>query len=51
MEVEVNLLEQIIMNKVIGKSEYFEINVYKKYCLMNGFDDIDFLLINKDKIE
>ena len=33
------------------KSEHFEINAYKKHCLMNGLDDIDFLLTNKDKIE
>ena len=26
-----------------GKSEHFEINAYKKHCLMNGLDDIDFL--------
>lgn len=51
MEVEVNLPEQIIINKATGKSEHFEINAYKKHCLMNGLDDIDFLLSNKDKIE
>ena len=31
--------------------EAFEINAYKKHCLMNGLDDIDFLVENKDKIE
>ena len=51
MEVEVNLPEQTITNKATGKSEHFEINAYKKHCLMNGLDDIDFLLSNKDKIE
>lgn len=50
-EVEVNLPKQTITNKVTGKSETFEINGYKKYCLMNALDDIDFLLENKDKIE
>ena len=50
-EVEVNLPEQTITNKAIGKSESFEINAYKKHCLMNGLDDIDFLLTNKEKIE
>lgn len=50
-EVEVNLPEQTITNKATGKSESFEINGYKKHCLMNGLDDIDFLLTNKDKIE
>jgi 3-isopropylmalate/(R)-2-methylmalate dehydratase small subunit len=51
MEVEVNLPEQTITNKATGRSEAFEINAYKKLCLMNGLDDIDFLLSNKDKIE
>lgn len=50
-EVEVNLPKQTITNKATGKSETFEINGYKKYCLMNALDDIDFLLENKDKIE
>ena len=49
-EVEVNLPEQTITNKATGKSETFEINAYKKHCLMNGLDDIDYLLTNKDKI-
>lgn len=51
MEVEVNLPAQTITNKATGKSETFEINAYKKHCLMNGLDDIDFLVENKDKIE
>ena len=38
-------------NKATGRSETFEINAYKKHCLMNGLDDIDFLVENKDKIE
>lgn len=50
-EVEVNLPEQTITNKATGKSETFEINAYKKHCLLNGLDDIDFLVENKDKIE
>ena len=50
-EVEVNLPEQTITNKATGKIEHFEINAYKKHCLMNGLDDIDFLVENKDKIE
>ncbi len=49
--VEVNVPEQTVTNKSTGKSEMFEINGYKKYCLMNALDDIDFLLENKDKIE
>ena len=50
MEVVVDLPNQTITNKATGKSEHFEINGYKKHCLMNGLDDIDFLLENKDKI-
>ncbi|MGN0309412.1 MAG: 3-isopropylmalate dehydratase small subunit, partial [Bacteroides sp.] len=34
-----------------GRCEHFEINAYKKHCLMNGLDDIDFLVENKSRIE
>jgi 3-isopropylmalate/(R)-2-methylmalate dehydratase small subunit len=34
-----------------GKSETFEINNYKKTCLLNGYDDIDFLLSIRGEIE
>jgi 3-isopropylmalate/(R)-2-methylmalate dehydratase small subunit len=51
MEVEVNLPEQTVTNKATGRSEHFEINGYKKYCLMNGYDDIDYLLSKKSDIE
>lgn len=50
-EVEVNLPEQTITNKATGRSEHFEINVYKKHCLMNGLDDIDYLLSQKAETE
>lgn len=50
-EVEVNLPLQTVTNKATGRSERFEINGYKKHCLMNGLDDIDYLIQNKDKIE
>ena len=50
-EVEVDLPNQTVLNKATGRSEKFEINSYKKHCLMNGLDDIDYLLQNKDKIE
>lgn len=46
----VNLEEQVIKNNENGKTESFEINPYKKECLLKGLDDIDFLLSNKDKI-
>ena len=50
-EVEVDLPRQTVTNKSTGHSEHFEINGYKKHCLMNGLDDIDFLVANKGKIE
>ena len=50
-EVVVNLPNQTVTNKETCVSERFEINGYKKHCLMNGIDDIDYLLQNKDKIE
>ncbi len=48
--VEVDLPRQLITNLSSLKQESFEINQYKKHCLINGLDDIDFLLENKDKI-
>ncbi len=50
-EVQVDLPRQTVTNKATGSSEHFDINGYKKHCLMNGLDDIDYLLSNKDKIE
>jgi 3-isopropylmalate/(R)-2-methylmalate dehydratase small subunit len=47
----VNLDAQTITNNVTGAVESFQINAYKRNCLLNGFDDIDFLLSNKDKIQ
>ena len=47
----VNLEEQTITNNATGKSETFEINSYKKECLLNGLDDIDYLLSKRDLIE
>ena len=49
--VEVNLPQQTVTNLETGESEHFEINGYKKHCLINGLDDIDFLLQNTNKIE
>ena len=50
-EVKVDVPNQTVTNMATGNSEHFEINGYKKYCLMNALDDIDFLLENKEKIE
>ena len=49
--VSVDVSNQTITNEKNGKSEHFELNGYKKYCLTHGLDDIDFLLQTKDKIE
>ncbi|WP_340153789.1 3-isopropylmalate dehydratase small subunit [uncultured Marivirga sp.] len=50
-KLQIDLNEQEI--SLVGSSltESFEINSYKKYCLQNGFDDIDFLLNKKNEIE
>ena len=48
-EVEVNLEKQII--STAGETENFEINSYKKTCLLNGYDDIDYLLNSRKEIE
>ena len=47
---EVDLESQTIRNLKTGSSVQFEINSYKKECLLNGYDDIDFLISLKDKI-
>lgn len=49
-EVTVNLEEQTITNEATGEKESFDINPYKKNCLLQGYDDIDFLLSKKDDI-
>lgn len=50
-ELEVNLEKQMITICSTGEKEYFEINHYKKTCLLNGYDDIDYLLSLKAEIE
>ncbi len=50
-EFEVNLPEQTFTIKTTGEKESFEINDYKKENLLNGFDDIDYLLNIKSEIE
>jgi 3-isopropylmalate/(R)-2-methylmalate dehydratase small subunit len=50
-QVTVNLPEQTVKNETSGRTEHFDINGYKKYCLMNALDDIDFLIENQSKIE
>lgn len=47
----INLEKQTITNNATGNSESFEINPYKKECLLKGLDDIDYLLSKKTLIE
>ncbi len=49
--VQVDLESQTISLLTDGSWESFEISAYKKNCLLNGFDDIDYLLSRKDDIE
>ena len=48
--IEVDLEQQSIRNSVSGQQEQFDIDPYKKTCLLNGYDDIDFLLSKTDNI-
>ena len=48
--IKVDLEEQRITLTATGASESFDINPYKKECLLNGYDDIDYLLSIKEKI-
>ncbi|AEM72263.1 3-isopropylmalate dehydratase, small subunit [Allomuricauda ruestringensis DSM 13258] len=50
-ELEINLPEQKITILATGESESFDINDYKKDNMLNGFDDIDYLLNIQDDIE
>ncbi|WP_420322694.1 3-isopropylmalate dehydratase small subunit [Flagellimonas sp.] len=50
-ELEINLPEQTITILESGESESFDINDYKKENMLNGFDDIDYLLNIKNNIE
>ena len=49
--VRVDVAAETVTNLATGRSEHFLISGYKKYCLMNALDDIDYLLEQKDKIE
>ena len=50
-KVRVDVPNQTVTNLATGRSESFELNAYKKYCLVNALDDIDYLLLQKEKIE
>lgn len=51
MTVRVDVPAQTVTNNATGRTEKFELNAYKKYCLMNALDDIDYLLEHKEDIE
>ncbi|MBN2638882.1 MAG: 3-isopropylmalate dehydratase small subunit [Bacteroidales bacterium] len=51
VQVRVDLPQQQIILLPTNEWESFEISSYKKSCLLNGFDDIDFLLSKKEKIK
>lgn len=49
--VRVDVPAQTVTSLATGRSEHFELNAYKKYCLQNALDDIDYLMLQQDKIE
>lgn len=49
-QIAVDLEKQTITIMATGEQESFEINAYKKECLLNGYDDIDYLLSLKGEI-
>jgi 3-isopropylmalate/(R)-2-methylmalate dehydratase small subunit len=49
--IAIDLPKQTISLVETGESETFDINPYKKECMINGYDDIDYLLSLKDRIE
>jgi len=50
-KLSINLTDQTIIIDETGRQESFEINDYKKACMLNGYDDIDYLLSMKPEIE
>lgn len=50
-QVEIDLVDQFIKISATGEMENFEINPYKKACMTNGYDDIDYVLSKKELIE
>jgi 3-isopropylmalate/(R)-2-methylmalate dehydratase small subunit len=49
--LSIDLEKQTITIDTTGATESFEINAYKKTCMLNGYDDIDYLLSMKEEIE
>ena len=50
-EIQIDIENQVIINTDSGNKTSFELNAYKKTCLLNGYDDIDYLLNLKAEIE
>jgi 3-isopropylmalate/(R)-2-methylmalate dehydratase small subunit len=50
-KLRVDLIHQEIIIEAGGEKEHFDINPYKKECLLNGYEDIDYLVTRKTKIE
>lgn len=50
-EVTVDLPRQIVRNESTGREETFDINPYKKHCLEQGLDDIDYIMTRRADIE
>lgn len=51
MQVTVDLPAQAVTNNATGEQEHFDINPYKKHCLLEGVDDIEYLLSRRRDIE
>ena len=50
-EIRIDLAAQTVTVMTSGASEHFDINPYKKECLINGYDDIDYLMSMKSEVE
>jgi 3-isopropylmalate/(R)-2-methylmalate dehydratase small subunit len=50
-ELHIDVAEQAITIVATGDQESFDINSYKKTCLLNGYDDIDYLISIQSAIE
>ncbi|WP_295230382.1 3-isopropylmalate dehydratase small subunit [uncultured Chryseobacterium sp.] len=49
LEIKVDVEQQAVIFN--GRTENFELDSYKKICLLNGYDDIDFLISRKEGIK
>jgi len=50
-QVEIDLVDQFIKISATGEMENFEVNPYKKACMTNGYDDIDYILSKTELVE